>query len=428
MSLVIKNNNLVEQTIAEKEENFLKFQDLDQIKKEEVMKSITKDENMLSFKKKNIIKFVTNFHKESSQVERIKRYFETLIEKYKENKINDLVKVVEKKNSSIKTKYEQMDLNEYLKVLIYEFEQTSLHSSRNYFNSNSRELFISIVNSNKIFSYNIETMKYDQITVDFSNMPVDRFPNFSRSVIISGNLLVNGGYDEDVKVTLPYFFYYDRLNKKLNRLADMLYGHSAHSIIFVPPRFVIVVSGSGMTKCEQYDLDNNTWTELPEISIPRQNCTLYYFDKQYLYAFGGALWDEKKKSFIYLETVERLNLGFGSLGCSPKWDPCNTYQTSNNWNIKKSVMSVLSYTAGKVLLVGGSINYNTYTDECFTFDFDKNEFSRKEGLLLPRKTCFPNKCFMYSGDKAYQLDNDGNVYEFDFTLDKFNIINENKKK
>ena len=100
MSLVIKNNNLVEQTIAEKEENFLKFQDLDQIKKEEVMKSITKDENMLSFKKKNIIKFVTNFHKESSQVERIKRYFETLIEKYKENKINDLVKVVEKKNSS----------------------------------------------------------------------------------------------------------------------------------------------------------------------------------------------------------------------------------------------------------------------------------------------------------------------------------------
>ena len=127
------------------------------------MKSITKDENMLSFKKKNIIKFVTNFHKESSQVERIKRYFETLIEKYKENKINDLVKVVEKKNSSIKTKYEQMDLNEYLKVLIYEFEQTSLHSSRNYFNSNSRELFISIVNSNKIFSYNIDTMKYSTV-------------------------------------------------------------------------------------------------------------------------------------------------------------------------------------------------------------------------------------------------------------------------
>jgi hypothetical protein len=35
---------------------------------------------------------------------------------------------------------------------------------------------------------------------------------------------------------------------------------------------------------------------------------------------------------------------------------------------------------------------------------------------------------MYSGDKAYQLDNDGSVFEFDFILDKFLIIAENKKK
>jgi hypothetical protein len=406
----------------------LKFQDLDQLKKEEVMKSVTKDENMLSVKKKNIIKYVTSFHKESSQVERIKRYFETFIEKYKENKINDLVKVVEKKNYSIKTKYETLDLTENLKVLIYEFEQASLHSSRNYFSSNSRELFISIVNTNRIFAYNIDTQKYDQIIVDFTDMPTDRFPNFSRSVIVGGNLLVNGGYDEEARVTLPYFYHYDKLNKKLNRLADMIYGHSAHSLLFIPPSFIVVASGSGMTKCEKYDFETNIWTELPELSIPRQNCTLYYFDKQYLYAFGGAFWDEQKKSFIYLESVERLSLGFGSLECATKWEMCNTYQNGSGWNIKKSVMSVLSYSANKILLVGGSINYNTYSDECFLFDFEKNEFSRKEGLLLPKKTCFPNKCFMYSGDKAYQLDNDGSVFEFDFILDKFLIIAENKKK
>ena len=332
---------------------------------------------------------------------------------------------MEKKNQTIKSKYESLDMNEYLKILIYEFEQASLMSSRNYFNSNSRELFISVVNTNKIFSYNIDTQKYALKEVDFTAMPTDRFPNFSRSVIINGNLLVNGGYNEDEKVTLPYFFAFDRLNKCLNRLCDMIYGHSAHSIIFVPPRFVIVVSGSGITKCEKYNLDNDTWVELPEISIPRQNCTLYFFNKQYLYAFGGAYWDEQKKSFIYLETVERLNLGFGTLECALAWEPCNTHQTSGDWNIRKSVMTVISYSAGKVLLVGGSISYNTYSDECFVFDFDKNEFSRKEGMLLPKKTCFPSKCFMYSGEKAYQLDNDGHVYEFDLITDKFSIVKEN---
>src|SRR5690606_23014865 len=106
---------------------------------------------------------------------------------------------------------------------------------------------------------------------------------------------------EENKVTLPYFFFYDRLNKTLTRLNDMLYGHSAHSIINIPLHYVVVVSGSGILKCEKYDMEDNSWYELPDINTPRQNCTLYYYNKQYLYAFGGAYWDDTKKSFIYVE-------------------------------------------------------------------------------------------------------------------------------
>ena len=91
-------------------------------------------------------------------------------------------------------------------------------------------------------------------------------------------------------------------------------------------------------------------------------------------------------------------------------------------------MTAISYNESKILLIGGSVSNNSYSDECILFDFEKNEFSKKEGLILPRRTCFPHKFFMYSGDKCYQLDNDGNVYSFDFNLLKFSLIKENNIK
>ena len=416
----------VEKSIESKEQEFIEFQDMDQIKKEQVMKEVIKNEEVLVFKKKTIIKCVANFHKESNMIECLKRYFEIHIDKYKDNKTNDLIRVLEKKIEIIGKKYSEMQMETYLKNLISEFEEISLISSRNYFNSNSRELFISIVNTNRIFSYNLDQGKYFITEIEFKEMPINRFPNYSRSLILNGNLLISGGYDDQTKTTLPYFFYYDKLNKGITRLNDMIYGHSAHSMIYIPPHFVIVVSGSGILKCEKYDMENNSWSELPDISMPRQNCTLFYFNKQYLYAFGGAFWDENKKAFVYLESVERLNLGFGTVEGSKQWEEVKTYLNNPNVvNIKKSVMTVLSYTANKVLLVGGSIAYNLYSDECVQFDFEKNEFSLKENIKLPKNTCFPNKSFMYYNDKAFQLDNDGHVYEFDFKNDKFNLLKEN---
>lgn len=415
----------VEKTLDTKEQEFIEFQDMDQIKKEQVMKEVIKNEEVLVFKKKNIIRCVANFHEDSNLIENLKRYFEIHIEKYKDNKTNDLIKVLEKKIDVTGKKYFETQMESYLKYLTKEFEEISILSSRNYFNSNSRELFISIVNTNRIFSYNLDSAKYFITEIEFKDMPINRFPNYSRSLILNGNLLISGGYDDQTKTTLPYFFFYDKINKQITRLNDMIYGHSAHSMIYIPNRFVIVVSGSGILKCEKFDMENNSWCELPDISMPRQNCTLFYFNKQYLYAFGGAFWDENKKAFVYLESIERLDLGFGTVEGSKQWEEVNTHLSNANVNIKKSVMTVLSYSANKVLLVGGSIAYNLYSDECVQFDFEKNEFSLKENIKLPKNTCFPNKSFMYYNDKAYQLDNDGYVYEFDFKSDRFNLIKEN---
>jgi len=418
-------NDEVEKTLYSKEQEFIEFQDMDQIKKEQVMKEVIKNEEFLVFKKKNLIKCVANFHKESNLLENLKHYFEIHIGKYKDNKTNDLIKILEKKIDVIGKKYSEMEMETYLKSLFNEFEDISLLSSRNYLNSNSRDLFITIVNTNRLFSYNLDLAKYFITEIEFKDLPINKFPYYSRSLILNGNLLVSGGYDDQTKTTLPYFFFYEKLNKRVTRLNDMIYGHSAHSIISIPPNLIIVVSGSGIHKCEKYDIEDNSWSELPDISTPRQNCTLFYFNKQYLYAFGGAFWDENKKVFVYLESVECLNLGFGTVSGFKGWEEVKTHLNNSNVNIKKSVMTVLSYSANKVLLVGGSNAYNIYSDECVEFDFEKNEFSLRENIKLPKGTCFPNKSFMYFNDKAYQLDNDGHVYEFDFKFDRFNIIKEN---
>lgn len=410
--------------LENKEKGLVSFQTLSQNKKEDMLKNIAKEENIMNTKKKTIIKYVTNFNREIGQVEYIKRYFEVFIEKYKESKYEDIIKLLEKKMKTTISKHQSIEFESYLKLLVSEFEQICLFSSRNYFANGSKELFISIVNTNKIFSYNLEANKYYITEVNFDGMPVNKFPNYSRSLIINGNLLVTGGYDDFDKITLPYFFFYDRFNKTITRLSDMLYGHSAHSILYVPPHFCVVVSGSGTLKCEKYSMEDNSWSELPDITVCRQNCSLFYYNKQYLYAFGGAYWDDSKKGFIYLESVERLSLGYGSVAGAKSWEQIQTYKYGEV-NLKKSVMAIISITSNKIYLVGGSISYNTYSDEIISFDFIKNEFSLKEGFRLPRKTCFPNKSFLFQHDKAYQLDNDGHVYEFDLLKEEILVLKEN---
>lgn len=434
-SEVFDNFNELQKTIDEvknlidkREKTFGNFQSVSQKTKENIMKAIIKEDNLLVFKKKKIIGHVTAFHKTKDKIDLIKRYFEIFISHYKDNKINDMVKYLEKKSETLIIKYRNEIPDEVYMSLITEFNLLSLLSSRNYFNQTSKELYIPISNKNEIFSYNFEINKYLLTTVDFSNTPLKQFPLYSRSVLLNNVLYINGGYDDITKTTLPYLLSFDRLHNKLIRLGDMQYGHSAHSLMSLPPNDIVAISGSGIVKCEKYDSINDEWVSLPDINIPRQNATLFYFNKQYIYAFGGVYWDESQKDFKFVEKVEKLNKGYGSVKGDDEWVfvdyKCNF--DCGKFNLRKSVMSALSMPNGKCLLVGGAIKFNEYSDECVEFDFDTGEFILRNELRLPKKTCFPNKSFMYLGDKAWALDNDGNVIEFDFIKNRFEMIKENK--
>ena len=39
--------------------------------------------------------------------------------------------------------------------------------------------------------------------------------------------------------------------------------------------------------CEVYNIDENRWEDLPDLSFPRSNNSLCIFNDNYLYSFGG---------------------------------------------------------------------------------------------------------------------------------------------
>jgi len=68
----------------------------------------------------------------------------------------------------------------------------------------------------------------------------------------------------------------------------------------------------------------------------------------------------------------------------------------------------------------------SYSDDIILFDFEKLEFSLLEDLRLEKKTCFPNKYFLFFGDYAYQFDNEGDIHEFSVKDLSFKVINHHK--
>jgi len=143
--------------------------------------------------------------------------------------------------------------------------------------------------------------------------------------------------------------------------------------------------------------------------------------------FGGLCYDEQLSDFYILETVERLDVGFGPVEESKKWEIIPTKKTTESVNISKSVMTIIPITSNRILLLGGMNKDQNHSDEVMMFDFEDYEFSMLPELKLEKQTCFPNKSFLFFGDYAYQFDNEGLIHEFSVKDLAFRIVKTDKK-
>lgn len=201
--------------------------------------------------------------------DKIKRYFQRSVLNLKENKAYELIKVLEKLQIHLESKYQNVDLQDLMNSIMIELDEYSLINSRNIAPKHVKDIFIACFNSKIVLSYNATANTQNMIEADFRNTSLKSFLNFSRSINVNGVLYVNGGFDETNKVSLKKHLSYDPKTNLVFEEEDMLYGHSAHSLLYVPPQYIYCVSGSGMGKCEKYDINAKTWVEIPELNYHR---------------------------------------------------------------------------------------------------------------------------------------------------------------
>lgn len=423
---LVEEKNDVDDFLKERIGELKDFTSLDAFAKEGAVRRIPSDMGVLKNKKQTIMNLFKEYQKHIGDSDKIKRYFQRAVNNLKENKAYELIKVLEKLYNQLDNKYKSVDLQEYMNNIIVELDEYALMNSRNNAPKNIKEILIACFKSKKVLSYNHQSNQLSIIEAEFAGTSIDCFLNFSRSINVNGVLYINGGWDDAKKIPLKYHLSFDPRTNRVMEEPDMLYGHSAHSLVFVPPQYIYCVSGSGIGKCEKYDINAKVWSEMPELNYHRQNSSLFYHNEQYLYVFGGLCWDEQLADFVFVETVERLDIGFGPVEESLRWEVVPTLKAKDNVIISKSVMTVVPISSSKILLVGGMFKDQTYSDDVILFDFEKLEFSLLDDLKLEKQTCFPNKYFLFFGDYAYQFDNEGDIHEFSVKDLTFKVVNHHK--
>ena len=144
----------------------------------------------------------------------------------------------------------------------------------------------------------------------------------------------------------------------------------------------------------------------------------------YLYIFGGLCYDDIRNEFVFVETVERIDISDID---NSKWEIVNAVKTNEYVDIEKSVMCAIAIDVDKILLVGGMKKDQSYSDDVMMYNFQKNEFSLVDDVKLEKKACFPSKQFLFFSEFAYQFDNEGDIHEFDVKECKFKLVSYSKQ-
>lgn len=419
-------NTKILERLNGKIENIENFLHLNTSEKEATVKSIEMFKGKLKKKKQKFVNLIQNYIEESQDSEKLKRYFQRAVMNLKENKTYELIRILDKLHLQLESKYKTIDLQDYLNNIIVELDEYALLNSRNNAPKNVKEILISFFNSKKVISFNVTNNEMTINEADFSNTNYESFLHFSRNININGTLFINGGWREENKIAMKTHLSYETKSKKVYEEAEMIHGHCAHSLLYVPPQYIYCVSGVGTAKCERYDLYSKTWVEIAELNFHRQNTSLFYFNEQYLYAFGGLNWNDDMREFSYIETVERLDVGyFGQTNQIEKWEQIATFKANENITIAKTVMTVIPLSSTKIILLGGMNKDQSYSDDVILFDFENMTFS-EENYKISKPTCFPNKYFLFFDEFAYQFDNQGDVHEFDVKNQSFRVVSQQK--
>ena len=283
------------------------------------------------------------------------------------------------KNNNINLNSGKKNTNEIYEENIYEEEEES--SKGEIYN-----VVCHVVPPNKeIVLYNVDLNVTNHVNLEFSKMVgISHFLEESAWVNHKNKLYILGGVDDFSKST-QVFLEYDPSKNSLKRLPDSKYTHSRHSLFAYNDQIFVV--GGDRLECEKYDIVNNVWTTLPNLSF-KQIYPVLYVHNDILYSFFGI--DEKYKK---TDNAQKLNLK----NSRSKWT--QLVYKRNDCNLCVFGCGIAKINENTIYFLGG-MDDNGIRQDAIQFDFS-NLSANKTDFMLEERAYFKDSVLLKLSPKNY---------------------------
>ena len=197
------------------------------------------------------------------------------------------------------------------------------------------------------------------------------FPEGCRHILIENNLYIIGGTNH-VRQPINFVLVYNILFGTLQRLSDMVYAHSYHTLEYLENfDCLICIGGENSNQCEIMNLEDKKWRKLPNLNYPRANANIYYnnLTSEIFVLFGicGIMCDKVN----YSDAIEVMEINDIKKG----WIIVDYYKTPG-LNLKLNYCMTLPFTKEQLLIYGGS-NMRSFTKNIYAlFHMAKNECNK----------------------------------------------------
>ena len=237
----------------------------------------------------------------------------------------------------------------------------------------------------KVVLYNVNLDTIIRKNIEFSKLTgISHFLEESAWVNHNNKLYILGGIDDFSRST-SIFLEYDPIKNILKRLPDSKYTHSRHSL-FAYNNQIFVVGGDRI-ECEKYDIIQNEWSTLPNLSF-KQIYPVLYVHNDILYSFFGI--DE---SIRKTDEAQKLNLK----NSRSKWTKL-AYKR-NKCNLFLYGCGIAKISDNVVLFLGG-MDDNCIRQDAIQFDFS-NLTASKTDFILENKAYFKDSVLLKLSPKTY---------------------------
>ncbi len=237
----------------------------------------------------------------------------------------------------------------------------------------------------QVILYNIDLNTIIRKNIEFSRFTgISHFLDECAWVNHNNKLYILGGTDDFNKPS-QIFLEYDPIKNVLKRLPDSKYTHSRHSLFSYNNQIFVV--GGDRLECEKYDILNNEWSILPNLSF-KQIYPVLYVHNDILYSFFGI--DENIRK---TDNAQKLNLK-NSRG---KWT--RLIYKRNDCNLSVYGCGIAKNNDNCIIFLGGMDDSGIRKD-AIKFDFS-NLTATKTDYQLKVKAYFKDSVLLKLNQKTY---------------------------